>query len=66
MVHAGGKATVRLDAGDRLRILTPGAGGYGSAGDGEEASAKRQKTEDLAASGLRGSVHEYRRLQETA
>ena len=29
VVSLGGKATVRVDGGDRLRILTPGGGGYG-------------------------------------
>ncbi|PRW57398.1 5-oxoprolinase [Chlorella sorokiniana] len=29
MVSLGGKATVQVEGGDRLRILTPGGGGYG-------------------------------------
>lgn len=29
VVSLGGKATVRVEGGDRLRILTPGGGGYG-------------------------------------
>lgn len=29
VVNLGGKATFTMDAGDRLRISTPGGGGYG-------------------------------------
>ncbi|KAG2488023.1 hypothetical protein HYH03_013330 [Edaphochlamys debaryana] len=77
-VNLGAKATVQLDAGDRLRILTPGGGGYGPPG-ADEATAqgiKRRRlgggdegAEDGAAGGrrvaLKGSVEEYRSRQET-
>ena len=29
-VNVGGKATVDVEAGDRLLLLTPGGGGYGA------------------------------------
>jgi 5-oxoprolinase (ATP-hydrolysing) len=80
IVNLGGKATVALQAGDIMRISTPGAGGFGdpaaaadggdvevngdaSGGAGGEVAGQQQK----AAVRLQaGSVHEYRRLQESA
>ena len=38
-VSLGGKATVLMDAFDRLRLLTPGGGGYGRADGGAAADA---------------------------
>lgn len=44
VVSLGGKATVQVEGGDRLRILTPGGGGYGpcasSGSSGAPASAE--------------------------
>ncbi|KAF5013268.1 hypothetical protein FDECE_697 [Fusarium decemcellulare] len=37
VINVGGKAACRVQAGDRMRILTPGGGGYGSVGDSKEA-----------------------------
>jgi 5-oxoprolinase (ATP-hydrolysing) len=69
VVNLGGKATVALQAGDVMRISTPGAGGFGDPataegvdGAGEEAEQQQKAAVALQA----GSVHEYRRLQESA
>ncbi|GLC33195.1 hypothetical protein PLESTB_000360500 [Pleodorina starrii] len=73
-VNLGAKATVQLEAGDRLRILTPGGGGYGPPGADEAAahSLKRRRAGGEGGEGgevrrvaLKGSVEEYRRNQET-
>mmetsp|Transcript_14115 Transcript_14115/g.30617 ORF Transcript_14115/g.30617 Transcript_14115/m.30617 type:complete len:1326 (+) Transcript_14115:84-4061(+) len=72
VVNLGGKATVQLGAGDRLQIHTPGAGGFGADGQGEDAEGglvgfKRRREDssgDLPAQ--KGSVYEYRMRQETA
>ncbi|KXZ56217.1 hypothetical protein GPECTOR_1g189 [Gonium pectorale] len=43
-VNIGAKATVRLEAGDRLRICTPGGGGYGPEGaDADTARRLKRK-----------------------
>jgi 5-oxoprolinase (ATP-hydrolysing) len=79
IVNLGGKATVSLQAGDVMRISTPGAGGFGevgatadgggevngdaSGGVGGEGAGQQEKA---AVSLQAGSVHEYRRLQESA
>lgn len=65
VVNLGGKATVQLQAGDCMTICTPGAGGYGvpdQAADGAESSRPKPEPVPLQV----GSVHEYRRLQESA
>jgi N-methylhydantoinase B/oxoprolinase/acetone carboxylase alpha subunit len=70
---AGGKATVQLEQGDRLRILSPGGGGYGpqDASDEQAASLKRLRVGGGEAApvakraALKGSVVEYRSRQET-
>lgn len=44
-VDLGGKSTVSLVKGEKLRIESPGAGGYGAAGgSGSQPAAKKQKT----------------------
>ena len=75
----GGKATVEVEAGDVLRIESPGGGGYGLAPGGEE-KAKSRESSDAAVvewmiarrkdgmgladvAGTGGSVHEYERRQ---
>ena len=64
VVSLGGKATLSLNAGDRLRILTPGGGGYGREIEGElREERKRPREGDQE---LRGSVAEYKRRQEEA
>lgn len=80
-VSLGGKATVQVQGGDRIRILTPGGGGYGPvrgaarlAAD-EAAAAEAQLAAKLAgrrgtdefSAPLRdgGSVQQYTRNQET-
>ncbi|GAX85880.1 hypothetical protein CEUSTIGMA_g13296.t1 [Chlamydomonas eustigma] len=75
VVNLGGKATVKLQAGERLRIITPGGGGYGEGGEGDPEELdvmigrglKRPASGNVADVGLeKGSVLEYRRRQETA
>lgn len=71
VVNLGGKATVQLQAGDVLRICTPGAGGFGAAaGDSasarQDGSAQGQHQAVPAQLTVVGSVDTYRRLQETA
>ena len=97
VVSLGGKATVSVESGDRLKILTPGGGGYGpTISENEEldpeelqkstsellksvkimeelrknqAGGSSMEPEDghMASKNLaHGSVHEYRRLQESA
>ena len=63
VVSLGGKATLKLNEGDRLRILTPGGGGYGKEGGEEGRDAKKRQREDQE---QRGSVAEYTRRQEEA
>jgi N-methylhydantoinase B/oxoprolinase/acetone carboxylase alpha subunit len=43
-VSLGGKATVRMDAFDRLRLLTPGGGGYGAEDDDGAAQGAAAQT----------------------
>eukprot|EP00882_Tetradesmus_deserticola_P021258 GHRQ01023013.1.p1 GENE.GHRQ01023013.1~~GHRQ01023013.1.p1 ORF type:complete len:429 (+),score=220.13 GHRQ01023013.1:665-1951(+) len=72
VVNLGGKATVSLQAGDVMRISTPGAGGFGepaaadAAADGVVGQEAAEQQHTAAASLQAGSVHEYRRLQESA
>lgn len=73
-VSPGGKATVRLEAGDRIRIMTPGAGGFGLAQDGEGKQSGDQEPpnqqqhqhEQQMRHQTKGSVFEYRSRQEGA
>ncbi|KAL4856136.1 5-oxoprolinase [Chlorella vulgaris] len=81
VLSLGAKATVQMQAGDRIRILTPGGGGYGppegaAQAQAEEAAAAAAAVETrLAARGgapefsvaVRdsGSVQQYVRNQET-
>lgn len=51
-VNLGGKNTVSMETGDRLRILTPGGGAWGV--DGSEKSLKKEKEHHSRAT---GSVH---------
>jgi len=80
-VNLGGKATARVGAGDVLRILTPGGGGFGKArgggskpaGSGVAADLVESEAEGGAAAAAaapvvveRGSVHAWRMMQESA
>jgi 5-oxoprolinase (ATP-hydrolysing) len=47
VVNLGGKATVEVGAGDRLRIETPGGGGYGATG-GDEEEGRRTRAREAA------------------
>lgn len=68
VVNLGGRATVQLNAGDRMVILTPGAGGYGSPDAKEEGvgsiPSKRARTD--SAPQMQGSVAEFQARQEQA
>lgn len=62
----GGKATVAVAGGDRLRILTPGGGGFGAAGEeggGGEGQVDAPPHLPVRAA---GSVHAFRMAQESA
>ncbi|KAJ9523185.1 hypothetical protein QJQ45_024077, partial [Haematococcus lacustris] len=72
-LNIGGKASVLLEAGDRLSIFTPGAGGYGadSSPAAREDAAKPPARQDAdtqadARKLLRGSFYEYQARQEGA
>lgn len=69
---------MELEAGDRLRILTPGGGGYGPPGAdaammralkrrrvGGEGSTEKEEDAGIRRVVLKGSVEEYRSRQET-
>ena len=72
VVSLGGKATVQVEGGDRLRILTPGGGGYGAPpgeqqrGVGEAAAPLPRATAEFSAP-VRdsGSVHQWTRDAES-
>lgn len=81
VVNLGGKATVKLGAGEVIKILTPGAGGFGAPEDADNSSSvgvdavrgthamdnKGKQGEDGPQVYQRGgSVHEYRMRQESA
>lgn len=73
MINLGGKTSIEAQAGDAIRICTPGGGGYGEVRNGSrqmtdsfELPSKRRRV-DKVASHLceeRGSVHAYRLAQE--
>ncbi|CAL8463366.1 g2900 [Coccomyxa elongata] len=66
-VNLGGKNNVQLRAGERLRILTPGGGGCGSADDrGEQVAVKKQRMDYSAIARVGGSVAKYKADQESA
>jgi 5-oxoprolinase (ATP-hydrolysing) len=64
VVSLGGKATVTMQAGDRLRLLTPGGGGYGAAEGEGDGTAAAPPPPVLREGG--GSLAAYAREQETA
>lgn len=81
VVNLGSKSTVAVEAGDRLKLLTPGGGGFGyensqpstngveeSTGQASKAGnkGKARQGEVIATAQLQGSLHKYRMLQESA
>ena len=62
VISLGGKATVKMGAGDRIQIFTPGGGGWGVKG-GVRAGENEQTKEVFAA---RGSLEERNALQLAA
>ncbi|DBA91131.1 hypothetical protein WJX77_000744 [Trebouxia sp. C0004] len=81
-VNMGGKTSVQVKAGDRIRILTPGGGGFGAPEDGEAADYREGENQgvekavaDRAAKWVKehsaavrsgGSVARYTSEQESA
>ncbi|CAK0741638.1 hypothetical protein CVIRNUC_001340 [Coccomyxa viridis] len=71
-VSLGGKNAVQLKGGERLRILTPGGGGYGQADDsmtqnGEgQPPCKQRRVDYSAVAHVGGSVARYKANQESA
>lgn len=61
VVSLGGKNTVECCPGDRIRILSPGGGGFGSAADGAAAPAAGV----VPLTRTTGSVNQYQMNQET-
>lgn len=62
-INIGGKATVKMGAGDRLVLHTPGGGGWGTPKDeGREGGAKAE-TVGWNGGGKRGSLAEYQERQ---
>lgn len=64
VINLGSKTSVIVKAGDIFHLETPGGGGYGK--PGEIVNHSVQKLTTTRHFEERGSVHEYRRLQETA
>ncbi|GAB4819425.1 hypothetical protein N2152v2_006471 [Parachlorella kessleri] len=78
IVSLGGKATVQVDGGDRIQLLTPGGGGYGppqsswqhtggtDGTSGQQLQRRRTGSNEFSVP-VRdgGSVHQYLRNQET-
>ncbi|CAD7703564.1 unnamed protein product [Ostreobium quekettii] len=73
-VSLGGKASVEVHPGDRIRILTPGGGGFGAEAGANGAAAPHAEERGFAMPGgeggefsrQSGSVLEHKRLQESA
>jgi 5-oxoprolinase (ATP-hydrolysing) len=55
-INVGGKATIRMGKGDRLRIETPGGGGWGLSG--EEGDIQSDGLKYVKRWAARGSVAE--------
>jgi 5-oxoprolinase (ATP-hydrolysing) len=55
-INVGGKATIRMGKGDRLRIETPGGGGWGP--PGEEGDIQSDGLKYVKRSAARGSIAE--------
>ncbi len=73
VINLGAKATVQVEGGDRVKILTPGGGGYGAVADADKdidqaaSPSKRAKLsrEFTVPVHMGGSVHRYRLEQES-
>ena len=64
-VSLGGKATVLMQAFDRLRLLTPGGGGYGDAAAGDVAPQQQQHGVSAPQRVAAGSLAAYSEAQLT-
>ena len=65
VVNLGAKAIVTVQRGDRIRLLTPGGGGYGDPSQGPPADGEGPDTH-YSVPRVSGSVAQYRALQESA
>ncbi|KAI5287298.1 hypothetical protein KEM52_001660 [Ascosphaera acerosa] len=65
VINLGGKATAKMDVGDRIVILTPGGGGYGKEGDQVDQRVLEEKS-ILTQFQARGSVAKYQETQQTS
>ena len=66
LLYLGPKTSVEVDAGDMLVLKTPGGGGYGVPGSesGTQNEEKMEKSSGLLVA--KGSVNQYRLVQESA
>lgn len=60
IISIGGRATVKMGAGDRIRILTPGGGGWGTEGAKKGGKSAFAAEQTFAA---RGSLEERSAMQ---
>ncbi|KAF9167361.1 hypothetical protein DFQ26_004840 [Actinomortierella ambigua] len=65
-VNLGGKNTAKVQKGDQLVLLTPGAGGYGRSLEVAKTEAVPQSSERRQVVYPRGSVNEYTALHEAS
>ncbi|KAG0269772.1 hypothetical protein DFQ27_002188 [Actinomortierella ambigua] len=65
-VNLGGKNTAKVQKGDQLVLLTPGAGGYGRPLEVAKTEAVPQSSERRQVVYPRGSVNEYTALHEAS
>ena len=66
-INLGGKNSIAVQSGDRIRIHTPGGGGYGTPDDFQSAPSKRKADNALPISGRSsGSLKKYAIDQESA
>ncbi|XP_059611446.1 5-oxoprolinase [Phlebotomus argentipes] len=63
VINLGGKTAVQVEAGDIFSMKTPGGGGYGRPGDEDIPNIVQDNKETKFIE--RGSVHEYRKAQES-
>lgn len=66
MVNLGAKAIVNVERGDRIRLLTPGGGGYGDSSKGDPRGVPVVEERFSAPRLTGGSIAQYRAMQESA
>lgn len=65
-VHLGGSREVDLQAGDRIKLCTPGGGGYGKLGNVSEADGSGAKSYSEYVPRANGSLREYESNQQAS